>query len=451
MTRPFKVYDINDLKYLRDCYNSVERTINGQPITSGTYIRIMRSDIVLTESNWTSGIRNFVGHLSSVSNTSHPGIVDSCYNVPLFESVAVGGDVDGINLKSAVTFNTTSATGLSPFCTENAGTLRNCVVTTIPDKSSKFNLSIFSPFAGLCVTNTGTIEGCRFEAKAEVQSGKTFAGICLHNQSGGIIKGCQIASATVRFATTASKAAGICYENASGGKVSDSYFAADITGSAVNWGGIVYDNSGTVEHCYLSSTGHIYTSGRVGGIVAVNRGGKVDYCWLATQLSGIAVGGVVDSLKGGQIINCSNQGASAMITATSADGVCGGLVGTMTGGSIDNSYVYDITLVRNIESTPLGGIVAKATAGTIRNCYAYESYHKFYGAATGVTFTHCNLVGGSQTGITPRQPAAFVAMQTDLNTDQPTGSKSWQGAANATVTPATAGTPPTLAPYTISN
>ena len=446
VTRPFKVYDINDLKYLRDCYNSVERTINGQPITANTYIRLMRSDIVLTKTNWTSGIRNFVGHMTSVSNQSHPGIIDSCRNTPLFESVAEGGDVDGITLKSAVTFNTTSATGLSPFCTENAGRLRNCVVTTIPGHESQFNLSIFSSFAGLCVVNTGTIEGCRFEGKAEVQTGKNFAGICLINR--GEINGCQVSSMTVRFATTNSTASGICYENEAGGTVSDSYFAADVTGSLIDWSGIVYKNSGTVEHCYLSSTGHIYTSGRVGGIVRLNQGAssKVNYCWLAGQLRGKSVGGIVDSLTAGQVINCSNQGASAMITVTDASGVCGGLVNTMTGGSIDNSYIYDITLVRPAVSTPTGGIVGKATGGSIDNCYSWESYHLFYGTNSGATLTHCHLVEGSQTGVANVNPAttnAFVDLQTSLNTDIPSGGKGWEGARENT-------TPPHLAAYTLT-
>ena len=446
VTRPFKVYDINDLKYLRDCYNSGERTINGQPITAGTYIRLMRSDIVLTKTNWTSGIRNFVGHLSSVSNQSHPGIVDSCFNVPLFESVAAEGDVDGITLKSAVTFNTTSATGLSPFCTENAGRLRNCVVTTIPGHESQVNLSIFSSLAGLCVINTGTIEGCRFESKAEVQTGKDFAGICLINR--GEINGCQVSSMTVRFATETSTASGICYENEAGGTVSDSYFAADVTGSLIDWSGIVYKNSGTVEHCYLSSTGHIYTSGRVGGIVRLNQGAssKVNYCWLAGQLRGKSVGGIVDSLTAGQVINCSNQGASAMITVTDASGVCGGLVGTMTGGSIDNSYIYDITLVRPAVSTPTGGIVGKATGGSIDNCYSWESYHLFYGTNSGATLTHCHLVDGSQTGVANVNPAtanAFVDLQSSLNSNKPDGGKGWEGASGNT-------TPPHLAAYTLT-
>ena len=176
--RPFKVYDINDLIYLRNCYNSGDRLINGQAIDANTYIKIMRSDIVLTKDNWTSGIRNFVGHMTAMNNQTHPGIVDSCNNTPLFESIGTGGVVDGVILKCAAYFNVTSASGVSPFCTSNAGTISNCVITTIPGSSNKVLTSANASLAGICVTNTGTIDGCRFEGSARIEDGYNFAGIC---------------------------------------------------------------------------------------------------------------------------------------------------------------------------------------------------------------------------------------------------------------------------------
>lgn len=440
-SRPFKVYTIGDLQYLRDCYNGVARTINGQPITPNTYITLMRSDIVLDKTNWTVGIRNFEGHLNSVAATGTPGIIDSCYNVPLFESIGADGEVEGIALKCATVFNTSSAIGVSPFCGTNDGTIRNCVLTTIPG-DSKWTRSIFSPFAGICVTNTGTIEGCRCEGRVEVQTSKNFAGICLHNQSGGEIVGCQASSMTL---TVMAQAAGICYENAAGGTVRDSYFAADITGSTADWAGIVYENSGTVEHCYLSSSGHIYTSKSVGGIVRANIAGTVDYCWLAGPLRGRTVGGIVDSLVGGQVINSFNSD-NAMITVTTATSVGGGLVGYMKGGSIDNSYVDDIMMMKQNESATIGGIIGQATGGSCDNCYSYEDYHLFYGTSSGVTYTHCHLVDGSQSGpVTVNSSAtdAFVTLQGNLNTNKPSGGKGWIGASGNT-------TPPALEAYIVT-
>lgn len=446
-TRPFKIYTIRDLCYLRDHYNG-DRRLNGQLITPNTYIKIMRSDIVLTRSNWTTGIRNFKGHLTSMSNSANPGIVDSCVDVPLFESIDSDGEVEGLALKSAVTFTLTSGTGVSPFCYSNAGTIRNCVITTIPGASSKVNLAGSSSFAGICVINSGAIEGCRFGGKAEVQEGKNFAGICLQNT--GTIKGCQISSpAAMTFASNGSTAAGICYENQAGGTVRDCYFAADITGSTINWAGIVYENSGTVEHCYFSSTGHIYTSKEVGGIVRTNKGAssKIDYCWLEGPLRGKIMGGIVDSLAAGTVINCFTQ-LNAMITIQNATDIGGGLVARMTGGSIENSYVNEFYLqVENANAT-FGGIVGKATGGSVTNCYDKENRNVFYGTTSGVTYNRCYLVDGSQTNINPvysSTDGVYETLQRDLNaTGKPAGGKDWTGASGKTV-------PPVLKGYTIGS
>ena len=457
VTRPFKVYTINDLLYLRSCYNaspdgSGYRRINGQPITANTYIKIMRSDIVLTRSNWTTGIRNFVGHLTSMSNSANPGIVDSCVDVPLFESIGSDGEVEGLALKSAVTFTLTSGTGVSPFCYSNAGTIKNCVITTIPGASSKVNLAGSSSFAGICVINSGTIEGCRFGGKAEVQEGKNFAGICLQNT--GTIKGCQISSpAAMTFASNGSTAAGICYENQAGGTVRDCYFAADITSSTINWAGIVYENSGTVEHCYFSSTGHIYTSKEVGGIVRTNKGAssKIDYCWLEGPLRGKIMGGIVDSLAAGTVINCFTQ-LNAMITIQNATDIGGGLVARMTGGSIENSYVNEFYLqVENANAT-FGGIVGKATGGSVTNCYDKENRNVFYGTTSGVTYNRCYLVDGSQTEVTSISSALAISATgtsgclVDLLNDNTYGAPAISGAKGWTNSN---GFFPVLAAYTI--
>ena len=450
--RPFKVYSLDDLKKVRDAYNSADasspRYINNIKIDTGTYICVMRSNIVLTKSEWVAPIRNFVGHFYELNHQTHPGIVDSS-DVPLFENILAGGKVEGITLKCGVTYNATNATGLSPFCQSNAGLIKDCIITPIPGNAKRI-ISIFSPLAGICVTNTGTIEGCRFEANAEVQSSQNFAGICLHNQSGGKVIGCQAANMS---ATTMGQLAGIVYENLSGGTVRDCYFAANITGGVGDWAGIVYANSGTVEHCYFSSTGIIYTSGTVGGIVRNNLGGTVNYCWLAGTLRGATVGGIVDSLVNGTVINCFNQPATAMIDllSSSRENVSGGIVAYLKGGSILNSFVNDITLYRVNEGDLLGAIVGKMLGGTVNNCYAYEDNHNFYGAKSGGTLTDgtCHLVDGSQSGVATVNSStanAFVTLQTALNDHKPSNTpaaQSWTGASGNT-------TPPTLAPYTIT-
>lgn len=437
--RPFKIYTIEDLQKVRDAYNNGYR-INNIPLTSNTWFRVMRSDIGLSRTNWTSGIRNFVGHFTMLNHQSNPGIVDTCYDVPLFESIEEGGVVEGVTLKCASVFSQTNATGVSPFCTQNNGIIRNCVVTTAPGVS-RHTRSIFSSFAGICVTNNGTIDACLCEDNVEVQDGKNFAGICLINN--GTITSCQASDMTVNVT---GQAAGICYSNASLATVKDCYFASVVSGSTAHWAGIVYENSGTVEHCYFSSTGSIYTSKGVGGIVRRNLAGKVDYCWVAAALQGATAGGIVDSLKGGKVINCFNS-ASAMITLLSdaTANVAGGLVAFMSDGSIENSYVNGIYLSRQDVNDPIGGIVGKATGGTCNNCYARESNHVFYGTTSGTTYNNCCLVDGSQASIGHNFTASnYEDLQTLLNGHKPTGGKTWEGAVNNS-------TPPHLEAYRVTS
>lgn len=449
-TRPFKVYDTTDLKYLRDCYNSDDpvRRINGQPITSDTWIAIMRSDIVINDTNWKAGINNFVGHLIDLSHQSNPGIT-SRSTKPLFQKIAVGGVVEGITLKCGSMITDNTPAGVCTFCDNNAGEIRNCAITSEPGSSRRIT-SVNTKMAGICRVNSGTIVGCRNDAKMEVQQGNALAGICLDNR--GTIKECFVSSEMKAYVTDGAHVAGICLENNSIGTVKDCYFATRVTSTGANdayWAGIVYTNSGTVEHCYLSSTSHIYTTKDVGGIVAENIGtnSKVDYCWVAGQLRGVNVGGIVKSMASGKVINCFNTN-NAMITLTEANSVGGGLVGSMSGGSIDNSYVYDIFMTGPQTSADMGGIVGQATGGSCNNCYSYEGYHTFYGTSSGVTYTRCYIVNGLQDDIHNVTPTAFVTLQGYLNTSQPDGSKNWQGAVNSDGT--TSGTPPTLEEYTVT-
>ena len=433
--RPFKVYDIEDLKYLRDCYNGVARTINGQPITADTYIKLMRSDIELTTSNWLAGIRNFEGHFLTMNQQSHPGITNSCQNVPLFESIGADGEVVGLTVKCSGVNNLTNATGVSPFCGENNGRIIDCALTNKPG-SSDYITSIFSSFAGICVTNNGTLQGCRCEGKIQGQSNKNFAGICLHNN--GTIVGCQAGDIILR--DFSAQGAGICFENSATGIVKDCYFGSNITNSNADWGGIVYDNSGIVKHCYMSATGQIYTSKGVGGIVRNNIGASslVDYCWVAGPLQGRTVGGIVDSLVNGEVRNCFNN-TSAMITVTSANSVGGGLVGYVKGGQVNNSYVNEITIIPRNVNAVIGGLAGVVTGGTFSYCYSYEDFNVFYGTSTAATYTQCYLVDGSQANITSIGSSNFSTLTTNLNGSGNSDYSTW-------VQP-TASSAPVLAPY----
>ncbi len=439
-TRPFKVYTLADLQYLRDCYNTTRR-INNQPVSANTYITLMRSDIVLGTADW-EPIRSFVGHLSAVSGSSTPGITNNS-NYPLFSKIEAGSVVEGITVKSDAHY-TTPGSGKSPFCTENNGTIENCVVTS---QTGTGIVSDIDAVAGLVVENkaSGRIIGCNCRAKLTTLEDYSIAGICLENS--GTIQGCQTTSDM--SVTTASgqytKVAGICLNNAAGATVKDSYFSSRIEGSSAQWGGIVYDNKGQVDNCYFGSGGVIVTTGQVGAIVHTNSAAsaKVNYCRINGQVTGVRAAGIVDSLTAGHVINChADAGQVILSDATGTARIAGGLVAVMTGGRLENSYARNVSVQHSSSSDVKGGIVGTITGGNVENCYSYvANAGLFYGSTTYTNveivdnhvFTRCYLVSGNQTGtfsITTSSAAASSgeenALVDALNAaNQPSGSYSW--------------------------
>lgn len=417
-TRPFKIYSVEDLQYLRNCYNSTKRTINNMPITPNTYIRIMRSDLVLNVDNWTSSINNFEGHITAVSAQSAPGITNNS-SWPIFESVKTTGYVENLTVKSNAHYGSTGV-GKSPLCRTNSGHINNCVVTT--PASGDTIVSQNDGVAGICVTNSGTIDGCRCQARMRTENGHAIAGICLTNN--GTIVDCQ-ATAPMNVTTDAdayTRVAGICFENNS--IVRRCYYNANINNSTASWGAIVYDNKHTVEFCYFGG-GTLISTGHMGGIVHNNIGNsaKVNYCRINGHIEGICAGGIVDSLTGGKILNCYADNAGyARVGLSSASGtrIAGGLVAVMTGGRIENSYAHGVTIQHHDPEVDIkGGIVGKFTGGSLCNCYSYvpSSGDKFYGTTTYTNveivdnhvFTTCFLVDGSQTCVTIVTPANAAA------------------------------------------
>lgn len=396
--RPFRIYSATDLIYLRNCYNAdtavgTPRTINGRPITGHTYIRIMRTDIALTNSNWTTGISNFVGHMTDVSNSvsNLPGITNNS-TYPLFASIKAGGVVEGITVKSAIP-SYTGVGNFSPFCVENHGTLRNCVLS-----STSSVVSTSASLAGIVVRNssTGVVEGCHCDGSLSAD-GNAVGGVCLQNE--GTVTGCFVNTLAVPAAATVG---GIVHSNT--GTVTDCYFASRITSGSSNWGGIVYGNDtpGIIERCYYSSTAVITTSGTAGGIVHDLTNNKINRCRFEGSILAASAAGIAHTVSGGSVINCYVDASAAQLRG---DDAAAGLVAYLSDGSIDNSFVHRSSITGTAVSTVLGGVVASVTGGTVVNCYSYES-HNLYGATTltgsalTAAFVHCYLVDNSQTGIT---------------------------------------------------
>lgn len=377
--RPFEIYNDKDLIKARDAMNAKYGTINGQAITADTYFKVVRTDIVLNDGNWTSGFRNFKGHFRCSSGSPVAAGITNNSTCPLFESISADGTVDSVTVRSSVTkveYQGTMGNPFSPLCITNNGKMNNCV--------NQANVeTMYANLAGICVTNNGTIHGCRNEgnltkhrnAEGEIST----AGICLTNNAGHLI----IASSTITKAQLAgTNAAGICNDNR--GTVQDCNTIISRTGQTSNWGCIVYTNHGDLKNCY--AWGVLSTSGKVGGIVAENKGGNILGCrnQMTTLIGTVYVGGIAASMEGGEIRNCFQDGFGAITSQATGQTYVGGLVGMLDGGTIANSYsTFQCSLGHSLANgSKVGGIVGYAYAGEFHNVYCYDGVSKiFYGTA----------------------------------------------------------------------
>ena len=433
--RPFKIYTLADMQYLRDHYNG-DRKLNGQPITENTHIVLMRSDIELNTSNWTgSPITNFIGVFDDSTHAStHPGITNKS-NLPIFENILAGGHVRHLTVKTDGThISASSSMGVSPFCNFNYGKIELCRVVGSVQADA-------ADLAGIAAQNLdgGIISKCACEASLTVMSGRKVAGICFNNSgydasdNPSTIEECY---ATGAISVTATEAAGVCYSNTT--VVKDCYFAATVGANSANWGGIVFTNSGLVDNSSNSAT-NLATTGTLGGIVHTSVSGTINDCWLAGSLEGSSVGGVVYNVIGGKVINCYTDGYGLPLSI-SATSVAGGLVAVFSGAGsrVENCYVYDI----NISGATKGGLIGTVANGTINNCYSYEGYARnFYGSKSSGTLTRCYMVNP----ITPQvdvtslsaTDADMTILLNNLNASSlPTGGRKWNNDRGISIFPA---------------
>ena len=473
MDRPFKIYTYKHLQALRNAFIykiDGEVYINGQKVTDTTQFRIMRSDIMLTTTNWTGrGIPDFKGKMTYAANATRDVLhgITNHSNLPLFESISTEGEVNGLTIKCS--HQTSNSDPFSLFCGTNNGTIKDCHITTpyTTELGSYLNFyGLDNTFAGICCINNGTIDGCSCSLLARIQG--NFAGIC--HQNNGTIRGCIAAAPMTVY--NATNAAGICYENNS--LVEDCYFDAQylsenfVSSVVTNWGGIVYTNNGssaTVRHCYVSA-GAIIHSTTVGGIVCNNyNGGTVDYCWCNGELRGTKVGGIAATQSGtggSKIINCFIDDYLSVITlyASANAHYAGGLVAELSSGQLLNSYA----LINRIEPQDNTGVYGNAVglvgmSATVSNCYAYSKSlvdvaPRFYGSvASGGTLTNAYLINGiAQDGVNAvaNNAAGLSSLLTNLHTNYSgysgiTGAKDW--VSGTTIDGLTY---PALSPYTIS-
>lgn len=433
--RPFKIYTVEDLVKVRNAFNADENqgTINGMVPSADTYFELMRNDIELTRETWTEGIRDFVGHFVFKANTAAAGGYGIRNNsaVPIFESIAQGGEVEGFAVKGTVAFNMENYNGnfyFSPICGTNNGVIKDCIVTA----GSQISAAVLSStavesvgVAGICVENNNRIIGCSNQGSMSAPN-RLVAGICLFNRTQGKIVGCNIISPT---RIEAGRIGGICYRNDGGVRACYTAFNTASSQNATNadWGGIVYENNGAVTNCYLMQNGVINTTKSVGGIVHTNTGSAIiDTCrnYTTTIFAQGVMGGIVAYLNGGEVRNsyCDIPNSTFWFESTATLNAVGGLVGVMAGGTLKNCYSH--VMIYANTGAQKGSVVGNVTGGNIANCFGWNnvpSSTPFYGATSNTPSfsTAYNYVSDSFVEVgssTVKTPAELVGVfNTALN------------------------------------
>ena len=201
--------------------NTVTGTITANIVFEGSYNNTISNPVL----SLTTG-KTFNGKIVSTRSTTISG-----FSGVLFDKIAAGSEIDGINIKG-------------PVCNTNGGTLKNVTVSGV-------QMSGYAPIAKIntaggvidsCTASNCTVKGIK------PSSGESFVGgIC--NDNSGEIKNCEVSSCTID------------------GETSGIQFT----------GGICGKNSGTISGDSTKVTGTVKGSTSAGAYEAVYTGGYCGY------------------------------------------------------------------------------------------------------------------------------------------------------------------------------
>ena len=201
--------------------NTVTGTITANIVFEGSYNNTISNPVL----SLTTG-KTFNGKIVSTRSTTISG-----FSGVLFDKIAAGSEIDGINIKG-------------PVCNTNEGTLKNVTVSGV-------QMSGYAPIAKINaaggVIDSCTVWNCTVKG-IKPASGESFVGgIC--NDNSGEIKNCEVSSCTIDGETN-----GIQFT-----------------------GGICGKNSGTISGDSTKVTGTVKGSSSAGAYEAVYTGGYCGY------------------------------------------------------------------------------------------------------------------------------------------------------------------------------
>jgi len=201
--------------------NTVTGTITANIVFEGSYNNTISNPVL----SLTTG-KTFNGKIVSTRSTTISG-----FSGVLFDKIAAGSEIDGINING-------------PVCNTNEGTLKNVTVSSV-------QMSGYAPIAKINaaggVIDSCTVSNCTVKG-IKPASGESFVGgIC--NDNSGKIKNCEVSSCTIDGETN-----GIQFT-----------------------GGICGKNSGTISGDSTKVTGTVKGSTSAGAYEAVYTGGYCGY------------------------------------------------------------------------------------------------------------------------------------------------------------------------------
>lgn|GEM_PF-1823542 len=323
-----------------------------------------------------------VGPIDTATGNNFGGIVG--YIASRTESITISITDCDADAESSITVNGTKGqaggiVGGNAMDTDGKVKLLNCTNAATIDAQL-----MAGGIAG--IFNSGSVTSCTNSGKVTLNSTSSS-----NTDTGGIVG--QIRNGTILEC----KNTGAVNSNKTfcGGLVGRTTTGTVTISKSINLGQVIGSNSNT------------------GGLVGyINTTTLVERCYNNAQVEGSArIGGLVGHLNHANalIINCVSQGNTISKNSISditdgKNGAVGGLVGTLTNGTVANCVHRDAYVIyRNANLTAdwqkmacIGGIVGHVRAGTVQNCYTYRTCNNIGACTTGTTIVYQSHLADSK-------------------------------------------------------
>jgi hypothetical protein len=345
----------------------------GNVISAGDYTggligcsdNISTGTIELNTCHSTGTVNSTAGFTGGLVGQNIGGTIINCYatgnvnNLVVISGNHIGGLVGHNYMNSSI--QTSYSTGRVTGYNINIGGLvgLNDVSTITGSWHITGDVIGVSDTGGLVGNNAGTVTNCSSSGLV-TGSGSRLGGLVGQNSLGSSVISYSSSSCIVTGTGSSNNVGGlvgICYYTG----VTYSHAIGDVTGGT-NVGGLTGYINGNSTECY--ATGAVYGSGsRIGGLIGFIYTGTISLCYASGFVNGAAGTSDIGGFSGGSSGTIENCYAMGTVSVTSTSTNIGGFVGNLTGGIIQ--YVYAAGYVSHYGT--YGGLLGTNSGGTINN------------------------------------------------------------------------------------